>query len=84
VSARRAGPSLQGGDVRHFAFVPTKVRGGVRVDHVTEWPSRGEAERHSLRLLGRDGAGSVASLERDLVSGDVIPADVVDAKPKRS
>jgi hypothetical protein len=60
------------------------VRGCVRVSEVEEWPSRGEAERASLRLLAHYGAASVTSLERDLISGDVIAADVVDAKPQRA
>jgi hypothetical protein len=69
--------------VRHFAFIPTKFLGRVRVSEVTEWPSLGEAQRQSLRLLGQRGAGSVASLEHDLVDGNLIPADVVDARPRR-
>lgn len=43
------------------------------MDHVQEFSSRGEAERASLTLLGRHGAGeAVTTVDRELTNDDVI------------
>lgn len=61
--------------MRHYAFVPTKSRTGRVAEHVTEWRSRGEADRASLSLVGRFGDGAAVSTEAELTSGDPVPAD---------
>ena len=58
---------------RHYALTPEKVKGGWRVDHLQEHKSRGEAERASLTLLGRYGAGAaVTTMDHELANGEVI------------
>jgi hypothetical protein len=59
---------------RHFAVALTRVKGGWRVEHVSEHPSRGEAEKQSLTLLGRYGDAEAITLERDLAEGEVLKA----------
>ena len=61
--------------MRHFSFVPTKTKAGRVVEHVTEWQTRGAADKASLRLLGQHGAGAAASIAGDLAEGDPVPAD---------
>jgi hypothetical protein len=62
---------------RHYAFAVTKVKGGYRVDQVIEFPSRGEADHFSLRLLARHGDAASITLDRELVVGDVLdPAQI--------
>jgi hypothetical protein len=57
---------------RHYAFAVKKVQGGYEVDHVAEYPSRGEADKASLTLLGRRGSGEAITLDRELRSGDLL------------
>ncbi|HLK15666.1 MAG TPA: hypothetical protein VKT78_12760 [Fimbriimonadaceae bacterium] len=57
---------------RHFAFTVKKVKGGYEVGHVIEHPSRGEANRASLSLLGRYGSGEAITLDRELRNGEVL------------
>lgn len=72
------------GVMHHYAFVPEKTRKGIRVSHVMEYRSRGEADIASLRLAGRHGDGSAASIEGPLVDGDLIDPKVVDGRPQRA
>jgi hypothetical protein len=55
---------------RHYAFAVTKVKGGYRV----KFPSRGEADHFSLRLLARHGDAASITLDRELVVLD--PAQI--------
>jgi len=62
---------------RHFAFAIKKVKGGYEVAHVVECPSRGEADKASLTLLGRHGSGEAVTLDRELRNGDVLERAVL-------
>jgi hypothetical protein len=44
----------------HYAFALERVRGGCKVSHVLDFPSRGQADKWSLGLLAEHGdAGSI-------------------------
>lgn len=57
---------------RHYAFTMTRVKAGFEVDHVLEFPSRGEADKYSLSLLGRYGDAGAITLDRELANGEVL------------
>jgi hypothetical protein len=60
----------------HYTIVSKKTRGGRLIEHATEYPSRGEAEIGSLRLIRQHGLNAVAAVtvERELSAGDMLPA----------
>lgn len=53
------------------------MKGGYLVSYVREFPSRGEADRWSLTLLGQHGDAAELTLEREVVAGEVIDAALV-------
>jgi len=57
-----------------YAVALTKVKGGWKVDIAIEKPSRAEADKTSLWLLGQYGDAGSITLERELVSGEVLDA----------
>jgi hypothetical protein len=57
-----------------YAFTLEKVKGGFKVSRVREFPSRGEADIESLKLLAIWGDASSITLERELVNGEVLSA----------
>jgi hypothetical protein len=55
----------------------------MRIDHLQEYRSRGEAERASLTLLGRHGAGeAITTVDRELADGDLIDDATLSGRPK--
>ncbi len=60
----------------HYTIVSKKTRGGRLIERATEYPSRGEADMASLRLIRQHGLDAVAAVtvDRELVVGDVLPA----------
>jgi len=63
---------------RHYAFTVKKVKGGFEVANVLEYPSRGEANLASLRLVGRYGSGEAITLDRELHNGDVLQPTLLE------
>ena len=58
----------------HYAFALKRVKGGYRVSHVLDFPSRGQADKWSLGLLAEHGDAGSITLERELVNGEVLDA----------
>jgi hypothetical protein len=50
------------------------VKGGYKVSHVLDFPSRGQADKWSLGLLVAHGDAGSITLERELVNGEVLDA----------
>ena len=50
------------------------MKGGYKVSRVLDFPSRGEADRYSLRLPAEHGDAYSITLERELVNGEVLDA----------
>jgi hypothetical protein len=67
---------------RHFAFAVTPARGGFKVSSVLEYPTRGEAEKAMLTLVGRHGDADVVTLDRELVNGEVLAATILRRPPR--
>ncbi len=51
-----------------------RVKGGYRVSQVLDYASRGQADIASLTLLVEHGDAGSITLERELVSGEVLDA----------
>jgi hypothetical protein len=58
----------------HYAFALKRVKGGYKVSHVLDFPSRGQADKWSLGLLSKHGDAGSITLERKLVDGEVLDA----------
>jgi hypothetical protein len=60
----------------HFAIVARRTKQGRRIEYALEYPSRGEANIASLRLIRQHGLDAVdaVTVERKLTVGDVLPA----------
>jgi hypothetical protein len=58
----------------HYAFAVKRVKGGYKVSHVLDFPSRGQADKWSLSLLAKHGDAGSITLERELVDGEVLDA----------
>jgi hypothetical protein len=59
---------------RHFSFALKPAKGGYQVQQVIEHASRGEADKRSLTMVGRNGDGGAITLERELVENEVLDA----------
>src|SRR5215831_20815163 len=59
---------------RHFAFAVKPVAGGYEVEHVIEFPTRGQADKEMLRIVGRHGDADSITLDRELRDGEVLDA----------
>ena len=58
----------------HYAFAVTKVKGGYKVSCVVPFPSRGEADKFSLKLLATYEDTDSITLDRELVNVEVLDA----------
>jgi hypothetical protein len=59
----------------HFAIVAKRTKQGRRIEYALEYPSRGEADIASLRLIRQHGPDAVdaVTVERRLAVRDVLP-----------